>query len=272
VSDRAIGSFRHGRLIMAQNAITLFRVDPDWANANVLPLFDWSSSATEAKSAWEGFLWTPRIYPPLLEKIKAGFLATATHYEEIGKHAEQYSAFLTYVALEQGMGPFSQAELAKATADLPDVGLRPAARALLSALKSAAEKRGDYWTNRVKPYLQRIWPQLVARKTMAISHAFAELCVAAGESFRDALSVLQGWLQPLRRPDTAVRDLDESQVCETFPVDAVQFLATIVGENAEWPPERLPSCLRKIGAAAPELVQDSRFETLTNYVRQKGLE
>jgi hypothetical protein len=272
VSDQAIGSFRHGRLILAQNAITLFRVDPDWASAYVLPLFDWSGAITEAKSAWEGFLWTPRIYPPLLEKIKPGFLATATHYEEIGKHGEQYSAFLTYVALEQGMGPFSQAELARATADLPDDGLKPAARALVSALKSAAEKRADYWTNRVKPYLQGIWPQLVTRKTMAISHAFAELCVAAGESFRDALSVLQGWMQPLRRPDTAVRDLDESQVCEIFPAEALKFLATIVGENAEWPPERLPSCLRKIGAAAPELVQDSRFEALTNYVRQKGLE
>jgi hypothetical protein len=272
VSDRSIGSFRHGRLILAQHAITLFRVDPDWVSANVLPLFDWTSAATEAKSAWEGFLWTPRIYPPLLEKIKAGFLATAAHYGEIGKHAEQYSAFLTYVALEHGMGSFSQAELAKATAELPDDGLRPAARALVSALKSAAEKRADYWTNRVKPYLQGIWPQLLTRKTMAISHAFSELCVAAGDSFRDALAVLQGWLQPLRRPDTPVRDLDDSQACEKFPVEALQFLATIVGDNAEWPPDRLPSCLRKISTAAPALVKDPSFETLMNYVRQKGLE
>ena len=272
VSNRGIRSFRHGRLILAQNAITLFRVDPDWASGNVLPLFDWDGAPTEAKSAWEGFLWTPRIYPPFLEKIKAGFLATATHYEEIGKHAEQYSAFLTYVALEQRISPFSQAELAKATADLPDDGLKPAARALVSALESAGEKRGDYWTNRVKPYLQGIWPQLLARKTMAISHAFAELCIAAGESFRDALSVLRGWLQPLRRPDTAVHDLDQSQVCEEFPIEALQFLATIIGENAEWPPERLPSCLKKIRAAAPEIVRNSSFQTLMNYVRQKGLE
>jgi hypothetical protein len=272
VSNRSIGSFRHGRLILAQNAITLFRVDPEWASANVLPLFDWSSAANEAKSAWEGFLWTPRIYPPFLEKIKSGFLATATHYDEIGKHAEQYSAFLTYVALEQRIGPFSQAELAQATADLPDDGLKPAARALVSALKSADEKRADYWANRVKPYLQGVWPQLLTRKTLAISHAFAELCVAAGDSFRDALSVLQGWLQPLRRPDTAVRDLDESQVCEKFPADALQFLAIIIGDHAEWPPERLPSCLGTIRAAAPALEKDSRFETLMLYVRQKGLD
>ena len=139
-------------------------------------------------------------------------------------------------------------------------------------LESAGEKRGDYWTNRVKLYLQGIWPQVLTRKTSAISHAFAELCVAAGDSFRDALSVLQGWLQPLHRPDTAVRDLDQSQACEKFPVDALQFLANIVGDNAEWPPERLPSCLGKIRAAAPAIVEDPRFEMLMNYVRQKGLE
>jgi hypothetical protein len=142
----------------------------------------------------------------------------------------------------------------------------------VSALESAGERRGDYWTNRVKPYLQGIWPQLLARKTSAISHAFAELCVAAGDSFDDALSVLQGWLQPLRRPDTAVRDLDQSQVCERFPVDALQFLAIIIGDDAEWPPERLPSCLGKIRVAAPAIVQDSRFETLMIYVRRKGME
>jgi hypothetical protein len=272
VSDRAIGSFRHGRLILAQNGITLFRVDPDWANANVLPLFDWDGAPTEAKSAWEGFLWTPRIYPPFLEKIKVGFLATATHYEKIGKHAEQYSAFLTYVALEQRTSPFSQAELAQATADLPDEGLRPAARALVSALNSAGEQRGDYWTNRVKPYLQDIWPQQLVRKTPEISYAFAELCIAAGDSFSDALSVLQGWLQPLRRPDTPVHDLDGSQVCEKFPVDALQFLVTIMSDNPEWPPDRLPSCLGKISAAAPALVQDSRFQSLIDYARKSGLQ
>ena len=162
-------------------------------------------------------------------------------------------------------------ELAAATVNLPDEGLRPTARALVSALESAGDKRADYWINRVKPYMHGIWPQLLSRKTSAISHAFAELCVAAGDSFRDALSVLQDWLQPLRRPDTAVRDLDESQVCERFPVEALQFLAIVVSDNAEWPPDRLPSCLGKISAAAPAIASDSRFETLMNYARRKGL-
>ena len=271
-SDRRIESYRHARLILAQNAITLFRVDPEWADTNVLPLFDWEDAPLEARSAWEGFLWTPRIYPPFLEKIKQGFLTTAGHYEEIGKHAEQYSAFLTYVALEHQLGPFTQNELAIATATLPEKGLKAVARALLSALKSSAEKRGDYWSNRIKPYLQRVWPQDLARRTSGISHAFAELAIAAGDNFSDAFSLLQGWLQPLRRPDSAIHALDESHACEIFPADALQFLSIIAGDTAEWPPSALPSCLRKIAAAAPGLIEDRRFQTLKTYSRQQGLE
>jgi hypothetical protein len=243
VSDRAVQNFRHGRLILAQSAITLFRVDPEWTVENVLPLFDWTGASGETKSAWEGFLWTPRIYFPFLEKTRAGFLATATHYREIGAHAEQYSAFLTFVALEREPSPFTQAELAGATAALPEDGLERAARALVSALESAGDQRANYWKNRVKPYFQGIWPQFTDRRTSGISHAFAELGVAAGDSFRDALIVLKDWLQPLRRPDTAVRDLDDSQVCEHAPFDSLEFLSIIVGDDAEWPPDRLASCL-----------------------------
>lgn len=39
----------------------------------------------------------------------------------------------------------------------------------------------------------------------------------------------------------------------------------------EWLPERLPSCLEKIGTAAPAIVKDPRFEMLIDYVRRKGL-
>jgi hypothetical protein len=55
---------------------------------------------------------------------------------------------------------------------------------------------------------------------MEISQAFAELCAAADESLADAFFVLRGWLQPLRRPDMAVRELDESGLCKRFPMDA----------------------------------------------------
>jgi len=50
-----IGKYRHGRLLLAFNVITLFRVDEDWTKQHLLGLFDWRHSEVEARNAWEGF-------------------------------------------------------------------------------------------------------------------------------------------------------------------------------------------------------------------------
>ena len=65
-----IGKFRHGRVLLAKHVIALFRVDRNWATRHILPLFEWERSETEARAAWEGFLWSPRLYPPLMEAFK----------------------------------------------------------------------------------------------------------------------------------------------------------------------------------------------------------
>jgi len=96
--DTGVEKFRHGRVLLAAHAIALFRVDEKWARVCLLPLFDWQLSEVEARAAWEGFLWSPRPYRPLLSAIKQPLLETATHYGELGKHAEQYAAFLTFTA------------------------------------------------------------------------------------------------------------------------------------------------------------------------------
>ncbi|WP_237747774.1 hypothetical protein, partial [Salmonella enterica] len=75
-------SFRNSRVILASNLIPLFRVDTNWAKKHLLPLFIWDSNFLEAKSVWPGFLWTPRLYAPLLAAFKQAFLKTAEHYQD----------------------------------------------------------------------------------------------------------------------------------------------------------------------------------------------
>jgi hypothetical protein len=65
--DTAVDKFRHGRVLLAAHVIALFRVDSDWATQYLLPIFDWQRSEVEARAAWEGFLWSPRLYRPLME-------------------------------------------------------------------------------------------------------------------------------------------------------------------------------------------------------------
>lgn len=259
--DTRIDKYRHGRVLLAAHAIALFRVDGDWAAQNLLPLFNWQRSDAEARAAWEGYLWSPRLYRPLMEMIKPAFLDTARHYASLGKHDGQYASLLTFSALDPGE-TFTTAELAAATCALPPDGLHDAAQALVRALEGAGEQRADYWTNRVAPYLHAIFPKTRDNISPGIAESLGRLCVAAEDAFPEALTLLRVWLQPLDHPDYLVHRLHESGLCSKFPEQALDFLSLVIGSQTLWPPADLGACLEKIRTASLELVADNRFERL----------
>jgi len=262
-----IYKFRHGRVLLATHVIALYRVDREWATMHILPLFDWNRSTSEARSAWEGFLWSPRLYQPLMEALKGSFLDTAKHYESLGKHDGQYAALLTFAALDQG-DTISIAEFAAATRALPADGLYDAAQALVRALEGAGDQRADYWKHRVLPYLQTIWPKLREKNSPAISEKLAMLCVAAQEKFPEAFEVLRHWLQPPAHPDYLVSRLHEARLCETFPDIALAFLAMVISDDTQWPPTHLKDCLKDIQTANLQLAADARYQRLMEYLRK----
>ena len=107
-----------------------------------MPLFSWSNPA-EAKAVWEGFLWSPRIYQPLMAALKSHFLESANHYADLGEHRQQFAAFLTYVALGPTKG-YTLQELRSAIGALSQEGLEESAVALSQSLEGAADQREDY--------------------------------------------------------------------------------------------------------------------------------
>lgn len=132
--------------------------------------------------AWQGFLWSARLYRPLLSAVKQSFLDTANHYERLGQGKAQYAAMLAFAALEPEE-TFTISELQTATRALPPSGLAETTRALVRALESAGERREEYWTHRVRPYLRRIWPKTRDIASQMISEQFARLAIGAGEQF-----------------------------------------------------------------------------------------
>jgi hypothetical protein len=118
LSDKKVDQYRHGRVILASHLIALFRVDRAWTEQYLLPNFSWQHSESEAKAAWEGFLWSPRLYRPLLTAFKIDFLETARHFSNLGEHGRQYAAIFTYAALDPA-DTFTNAELYATTSALP---------------------------------------------------------------------------------------------------------------------------------------------------------
>ena len=266
--DPRVAKLRHGRVLLAAHIILLFRVDRDWTTQHLVPLFDWNRSQREARSAWEGFLWSPRIYRPLMEALKTSFLDTARHYANVGRHATQYASLLTFAALESS-GVFTKAELATATRSLPQEGLNQAAEALALALGGAGTRRAQYWENRVKPYLNTVWPQSSEYASASVAESFGRVCIAADTAFPEALARLRPWLCRLAYPGTVVHRLHEAGICKKFPEGALEFLHLVVGEGSR-PFSDLESCLHDIRTAKSALETDQRFEGLRTNLRQQG--
>lgn len=269
--DMEVENFRHGRVLLATNTIVLFRVDEMWTRSCLLPLFNWQRSKTEARAAWGGFLRSPRLYRPLQSAIKQPLLETATHYGELGNHAEQYAAFLTFAALDPG-DTFTTEELAEATCKLPAEGLQSAVQAVTRALVGADEQRGEYWNNRVLPYFKSVWPK--NRDVMMIpkiSELLGGLCVAAQEAFPEALEELKYWLQPVEHPFYLVHLLNEAKLCDQFPPDALAFLNAIIDDDAQLLAQELKQCLDDIEKSDQTLAEDSCFVRLSQVFERHGI-
>jgi hypothetical protein len=267
--DVTCAKFASGRVLLAAHVIALFRVDPVWTQATVLPLFDWQRSVEEARAAWEGFLWSPRLYRPLMERLKGPFLDAARHYDMLGKHDGQYAALLTFAALDPN-DVFTTSELANATRALPVDGLHECAQALVRSLESAGEQRADFWTNRVAPYLRRVWPNTRDRVSPTLAESLGRLCVAAQGQFPEAVALLRGWLSPPNHPDYVMHMLAASGLCTKFPSDALGFLDLVIPNRVQWLPRELRACLDEIGAADARLLDDARHRRLLEVVRQHG--
>ena len=268
--DTGVAKFKHGRLLLAAHVITLFRVDGSWAQQYLLPLFNWRRSETEARAAWEGFLWSPRLYRPLMEVLKSAFLETANHYAQLGEHSRHYASLLTFAALDPG-DTFSIPELASAVRALPSEGLREAAEALTRGLEGAGDQREDYWKNRIQPFWERIWPKSNDRASDTNAEYLARLCIAAGDEFPSAIARVGNWLRTVEHPDYVIHRLHESGLCTRFPENALQLLDASLANQPSWLPPDLRQCLNAIAQAAPNLRQDRRFIRVDELARRFGV-
>ena len=281
--DRSFNKFRHGRVFLAVNLISLFRVDRDWTMKHLLPFFDWQAPETEARTseteacaAWQGFLWSPRHYDPLMEVLKTDFLETASHYEVLAQYDKQYASLLTYAALNRG-DTFETKELAAATSKLSSDGLNHAAQELVRMTEGADERRGNYWENRVAPYLREIWPKKQEKISLEVTNNLGRVCIAAQGAFPDAFDLLQPWLQLSTDPSgyhdhyhyVLLQKLHKTEICSKFPEPALNFLDLVIPKRTCWIPEELGDCLEAIQASKPELKRDVKYQRMMVCVRQQ---
>ena len=263
--DLQVDRFQHGRVLLGSRLISFFRVDRPWTKQHLLPLFSWDNPS-EAKAVWEGFLWSPRLYQPLMTAFKSQFLECANHYADLGEHRHQFAAILTYAALGP-TGGYTMEEFRSSLEALPPEGLQESAQALFQALEGAADQREDYWKNRVQPFWQHVWPQSRDLATPRIAESLTRLIIAARSEFPVALTAVQNWLRPIEHPYHVVELLNESGLCNRFPEEVLRLLSAVIDDRQRGPHE-LRQCLDVIENAAPQLSQNANYQRLRNYSRR----
>lgn len=261
--DVQVDQFRHGRVLLGSQLIAIFRVDRPWAEQYLLPLFSWDNPS-EAKAVWEGFLWSPRLYQPLLLALKPQFLESARHYLDLGEHRKQFATFLTYAALEPIEG-YTVDDFRSAIGSLPQEGLEESAQALFQFLEGAADQCENYWKGRVLPFWQDVWPKCLRMATPKIAKSLFRLIIAARSEFHDALAAMQYWLLPIEHFHDVVRSLRKSGLCTRSSADALRLLDAMI-DKPRWVPEELGQCLDEIVKAEPQLAQDTRYLRLREYL------
>ena len=261
-----------GRVLLSTHVISLYRVDTTWTQSFLLPYFSWESHAEDATGAWEGFLWSPRLYPPLMQEIKKPFLDVVNHLEKLDKQVLQYSSLITYIALEP-RGLFSNIELAKVTQSLPVKGLIECARSLCQLLEGAGDQRSEYWENRVEPYFRSIWPKLrqfTDQEKDQLSDILSRLCIEAKADFPRAFKMLHAWLRPVKHPFYILQQVLEARIAETHPLLTLDFLDILISENTSLMLTNLKDVLGVIENNAPEILSSKKFSRLLNQFRSNG--
>lgn len=255
----------YGRVIVASNVLSLFRVDPEWTVKNVLPWFKWENEELACMS-WRSYLWSPRLHKGLLLQFKQDLLATALHYEQLDSHKEQYVRFMTYIALQQYDG-FKTTELATTFNQLPPEALYHVASSLNDGLKSSGDKLNEYWEHRLKVFLHKTWPKQAKLNDNTVNQ-LGLLCLAAKEYFLEAFILLKHSLRPTDDNEYLVRETLKSKLIHTEPESILEFLDTLIGEPRFRPASKLKSCLEEIVETEPRLREKASYKRLIILVRR----
>lgn len=267
-----LNKFMPGRVLLAMHVISLYRVDQSWTQRYLLPNFAWNISPLEALGAWEGFLWSPRLYPPLMVELKESFLDVVNHLPDFDKQVLQYASLVTFIALDP-RGLFTNVELARVTEELPIKGLIECTRTLTQALESSGDQRSECWNNRVEPYFKAIWPKLrkfTEPEKGQLSEALIRLCLESREDFPSAFKLLRGWFKPVRHPFYVLQQIRENGFIEKFPLLILDLLDLLISENTPLMLTHLDEVLDAILLQAPQVQLNKKFLRLANQFRSSN--
>jgi SIR2-like domain len=257
----------HAAYCLAHQFPWLQRIDPDWSEKLLLPLFQ--ADHPLALAAWYGIAGWNRQFPEIvlsalmndLLKLLSGEAGLQSD-KDPKKPLFQQMLFACDIAEKvERAGRFKEAS--KVLVNTDDEGREDALWGLYLQISAKPAK----WRSFVKPFLTAAWPRHSRYKTDNLSRSFARLILATDNHFPDAVATIRPFVVPVAHLDMIVHYLRQAEngtqsLIARFPDSAVVLLDALINKDHTTIPFELAEALTELGQVKPSLRQDSKFRRL----------
>lgn len=257
--DKNIEKFSYARVFLGEHLIPLYRVDKEWAETNVIPLFNWRKDKICTRIMWAGFFARNQIDISLMAKIKTEFLFLADQYNELEGLQRNFIEILTYMALNKSQ-VFSLPEYKSAFNKLPIQAFEEVSKVLERTIRNSPNKANTFGKI-IIPFCKSFWVKDRKNITDEISLNLALIIISADSKFQDALDLFNEYLIPLKYPFSLLNELKDSKLCKEHPEQVLNLLDKIIGNGTKGI-MNLKEILGTIAEASPSLKRKSIFRKL----------
>jgi hypothetical protein len=221
------GAAAHARVVIASQLHYIFSIDPVFAQAELLSLFDWTRNATVAEQCWHGFLvwgrWLPGFTQKLLPSFDEMIRRASSQSDDVRRAIIMH---VTALALYRLSDPLSNSWLPNVIRTLDEQDLCSLAAEIDHALShinpSMAEGIWERW-------LKRYWEERILGrpKPFSVDEAKHTACwaLSAGKHFSEAVELVAA-LQPTPRFEHVgfLSRIDSKQLAQKYPAATADLL------------------------------------------------
>lgn len=263
------GSYPTARVLLASRLLLLHTLDPSWAETTLIWRFDWETSE-EAPALWQGFLWQPRRSPELWSVLKASFLKTPAHFQQLGDRGSELCRLVAAICIGQP-GWIADGEAKDILRSLGSDGRKTVAVHVWRWLVGAAERAEALWAERVGPWLTKAWPKdrVLVEPDSAKNLALA--AIASCGAFESAVNTVEPLLTPVEHYFSLVDRLRESAHPEAYPGATLKLLSLTVPPQCPLADPQLREVLDRVAQAQPALRDSPQYRALDDFLRRHNL-
>jgi hypothetical protein len=257
------------QVLLAAQLARLFRLNPGWVRAHLLPLLNWQHSPSPA-ALWQGYLWQFNMPPDLWPLLKADFLE-AVRREGTASDRGVAASWLAMICVHYPEWISAQ-EAAEALSAASEVGRAAASQVVWRLMSGAKEKADTLWRERVDPFLRESWPRQQALRASSTSLNLALAAIYTQREFPGAVNALQDILIPTSNLGLLTHELKKENptLPDKHPVELLRLLALLLDTDCPWVDASLGESLQRVVQACPECTDSKDYRKLNEYVLARG--